>query len=479
MSARAVTGSAIGAEPTAKSSSGEVVVRHKQVIVLEFNELSPELLDEFMAAGDLPGFKKFYDESAVYVTDADASQPNLEPWIQWPTVHLGVSHREHGIRHLGDEDPLHQPVGELLSAAGRRVGICGSMNVPHRSIDGFSIPDPWNEKGETLPPELAPFHRTVSRMVQESSRGEGSVASAELPAFARLMIRHGLRPVTVWKMLRQLAQERREPALRWRRASVLDLLQYDLFRNLVRGQNPEFATFFSNSTAHYQHYYWRHMKPEAFQSPPDEKDHASLREAVRFGYRSMDAMVQRFMSDFPEALLVLCTALSQEAWTDSTKMTYRPHDVMRLLDYAGLPKGSVSVQPIMAEEFVLRFESEADAARGLAQLTALRVGGVQLLDFVNEGTYLVGGCAINDSDASGRLIEKEGSTDSLEFGDLFYPIHSVRSGRHNPHGALWWRTMQHTVAPDTVPLTAIAPTILSLLDVPAPPHVAGVPLALE
>ena len=63
-----------------------------KVLQVEFNELSPQLLAEFMAAGTLPNFRRFYETSQVFTTDAHAEPPNLEPWIQWPTVHLGVSH---------------------------------------------------------------------------------------------------------------------------------------------------------------------------------------------------------------------------------------------------------------------------------------------------------------------------------------------------------------------------------------------------
>ena len=72
-----------------------------KVLQVEFNELSPQLLADFMAAGQLPNFRRFYETSQVFTTDANAEPPNLEPWIQWPTVHLGVSHLEHGLRHLG------------------------------------------------------------------------------------------------------------------------------------------------------------------------------------------------------------------------------------------------------------------------------------------------------------------------------------------------------------------------------------------
>jgi len=76
------------------------------MIVLEFNELSPALMETFIDQGYLPNFKRLRDESSVFTTDAEEVAPNLDPWIQWVTVHSGLSYDEHGIFHLGDGDKL-------------------------------------------------------------------------------------------------------------------------------------------------------------------------------------------------------------------------------------------------------------------------------------------------------------------------------------------------------------------------------------
>ena len=74
----------------------------RPVLMLEFNELSPELMHRFITEGHLPNFKRLSDESLVYVTDAQEAQEVLEPWIQWVTVHTGLSYEEHGVFLLGD-----------------------------------------------------------------------------------------------------------------------------------------------------------------------------------------------------------------------------------------------------------------------------------------------------------------------------------------------------------------------------------------
>jgi hypothetical protein len=455
-----------------------------KVLQVEFNELSPQLLVHFMQAGQLPNFRRFYESSHVFTTNARAEPPNLEPWIQWPTVHLGVSHLEHGLRHLGDirdvtldEQFPFLPVGQLASDAGVRVGVFGSMNVPYGELSGFYVPDPWNTAARPHPDSLAPYLRTVGAMVRDSSRTDGTTPDAGLLPFGAFLVRHGLTPATVSVLARQLLSERRDRGVRWRRASALDWIQYDVFRHYAARERVDFATFFSNSTAHYQHYFWRHMSPEAFDVSPEASDHPSYTEAVLFGYRSMDRILGRMLRDYPDATLVLCTALSQKPWTDATKQTYRPRDWQPLLRLAGL-SGDVDIQTIMAEEFVLRFPTEEAAVRAQAAFGDLRLGEQPLMRFTREGNTLLGGCDVTFSGATDRLITGAADGGERLMGDIFAPIHTVRSGRHSAEGALWFRTGVHVVHDDPVELEDIAPTVLDLLGVKRPDHMVGAALPI-
>ena len=63
----------------------------RPMIMLEFNELSPALMDQFIAAGKLPNFAALKQQSQVFITEAEEIAPNLEPWIQWVTVQTGLS----------------------------------------------------------------------------------------------------------------------------------------------------------------------------------------------------------------------------------------------------------------------------------------------------------------------------------------------------------------------------------------------------
>jgi len=444
------------------------------MIVLEFNELCPDLITEFMARGLLPGFRALYERSTVFTTDAGEAPPNLEPWIQWPTVHSGMIYREHGIFDLGDGYKLREKsVAALLSDAGIPVGVFGSMNVNYSELNGYFIPDPWHKVGRAMPASLQPFYGVISRQVQESSR-ENAFSSVDMGRFGWFMLQHGLTGGTIAAIVSQLISERLDPGVRWRRASLLDDVQYDLFRYLNARHGVRFATFFSNSTAHYQHYYWRNMRPEIFALAPPAGEHASLAGAIQYGYESMDRQIRCAMADYPDATIVLCTALSQRAWTDTTKCTFRPRNFEALLSFAGIDSGSVTVKPVMAEQFHMVFRCAEDCRRAETALRDLRLDDRALLTVRREDEKtLFGGCDVIDARLADGTVTRGRDSETMRFSELFYMIHTMRSGYHDPRGLLWIGDGRHEIVAESVSIVDIAPTILKAFGVPKPAHMHG------
>lgn len=440
----------------------------QRTIQIEFNELSPALIDEFIEAGELPNFRVLRDMSEVFVTDASA-EVSLNPWVQWPTLHVGIDDSEHGIRDLGEADRVRgRGVARELAAAGFKVGVFGSMNVDYGPLDSFVVPDPWNPDSTPHPAALRAFTEFVNSAVQENSADRLDKRAA-VPFLAYLGT-HGLTRRTAVAVARQLLDERRDPGLKWRRSLVLDSMSYDVFRHLMRRYDVAYATFFSNSTAHFQHYFWRNFRPEAFSVPPPPEDHPSLSDAVLIGYRNYDRLLGRFLRDFPNERLVFATALSQEPW-DTTWCTYRPHDFGRLLDVVGIDKSRTTAEPVMADEFFLSFADQRAGDEALQRLNDSRIGGEPLFRIEQHEPLRVKlCCAVNDWYAAGDAVVTLPGGKEQRFDALFYRIHSLRSGVHHPDGCFWVQSSAPRRFDEKIPLTAVAPTVLRLFGVDPPSY---------
>lgn len=435
----------------------------RTLILIEFNEISSKLVQRFMLSGDLPTFRAFYEASTIYTTHAGDAP--LEPWIQWPSIHSGVSYSQHGVRYLGDGSACPYPgVATLLSEAGIRVGIFGSINCNYGRLNGYYIPDPWANASLVHPRTLRPYHDFVAKSVQESSK-EGGIPLSAL-RFVAFMLRHGLRLKTAKAIVSQLVREFRSPGTKWKRVAILDRLQYDAFRHLNRQLRVEFATFFSNSTAHLQHYYWRNMDPSGFRVPMSPSDDPSTRDAIRFGYQAMDQLLHDIIQDNPEALLVLCSGFSQQPWFETTKCTYRPRDFATFLQFAGITQ--VDLRPVMAECFRIEHRTNAEAQHTADALRRLTVSNEPIMAVDLRDRTVYSGCDLYDADDD--IYEKTVTSVNgrRRFGDLFYRITTMNSGQHHPEGLLWVRNGTHLVVDRLIPLTAIAPMLLQHFGVPSP-----------
>lgn len=456
-----------------------------RLILAEFNELSPVLMDKFIAAGKLPNFERLRRESEAYLTAAGEEQDDLEPWIQWVTVHSGLTYSEHGIRDLGDGYKLDRKnVWDLLSDAGKRVWVCGSMNVNYETpINGRVLPDPWMTKVKPYPEdEFAPYYRFVSANVQEYTREDTPMGRSDQLAFLKFMVRRGLSPATVTTIIRQLAEERKADA-HWKRAVILDKLQYDVFRSYWKRDQPDFATFFLNSTAHFQHVYWRNMEPEHFKVKPDPGEQEVYEDAILFGYEQMDEIVGKLLGlAGSDTTIMFTTALSQQPCLtyeeQGGKTIYRPTDFDGFLEAVGIQDPG-KASPVMAEEFHLEFSSEEAASRAESVLSGVRYNGQEAIGVNREGRNLFCGCRVwQQLEPDEVLTLSDGRT--VPFFDLFYQVDLIKSGMHHPDGMLWIRGpgRQPGERPEKVALNRVAPSILDMYGVEAPDYMRGEPLAV-
>jgi hypothetical protein len=465
------------------TTTGDKMGAARSVMLLEFNELSPQLMERFIAKGYLPNFKRLRDESEVYVTQAAETGWDLNPWVQWVTVHSGLNYADHGITELDEGGKLKaKRVWDVVSDAGQPVCICGSMNVAyHNPIHGVIIPDPWTTKFAPYPGALLPFFRFVQQNVLDHTSSRVGLKRADYLNFFTFMMRHGLSAMTLKALGLQLRQERTDN-VRWKRAALLDKLQFDVFRWYYRKVKPRFSTFFSNSTAHYQHYYWREMDPQQFKIQPTPEQRATYQDAILFGYQEMDKLIARLLAlAGPDTVVLFATAISQQpclTYEDQGgKVLYRPREYSRLLDFAEVTE-AYTVAPVMAEVFNLHMQSGDEAIQAELKLRRLRVVGQPAMHLERKDAVISVKCNVHHALPAGTLITAEGGHSTIPFFDLFYQMEGIKSGMHHSDGMFWIRTPEkrHHLHPDKVPLASLAPTILRLLSLPCPAHMKAAPL---
>jgi hypothetical protein len=443
-----------------------------RVILIEYNELCPPLLDRWMAAGDLPNFKKFYDSSDVFITEADDSgEMILEPWIQWYSIHTGVPYRDHHVFHLTDGARAdHADVWRILHASGKQVWNCGSMNCRGFSFPGSAfLPDPWSTTEQAYPPEIEKARRFISHNVQQYTNSEAAQKWRTAAEFVTFMASHGLRPTTTSAILQQIASEYyKKGATRWRRAALLDKMQFDLFKYYYRHLRPDFSSFFVNSTAHLQHAYWRHMEPELFAVRPTAEEVALYKNAIFYGYQEMDWLLGQFLT-LSEAgtRLILATGFSQQPWPHDDEFFgegvcyYKPRDPHVLLSNVGIYPNKLL--PLMTPRYIAHFDDATAVEAAKEKLATITFKGQQLIGVTSsEPETLVFGNKIRYQVPNGSRVEVKDTARSVDFYDWFYKVEEMRSTEHHPDGYLWVRNGKHRRHQDKVSILDILPTVLGM-----------------
>ncbi len=453
-----------------------------KVLLIEFNELCPALMDKWIEADVLPNFKKLKDESHTFITEPDVVRPDeLEPWIQWFSMHTGQPYEKHGVFDLTDGPKSDEvDIWTYLESNGKKVGSFGSMNVKGFDFDGgFYVPDPWCTSERPAPSEYRPFHKIVSHMVREYTNESAQISLNDYVRFAWFLVTHGMRFRTVYSLAKQLISEKTSKLDQyWKRATSLDEIQIDIFRHAYKKFNPDFTTYFSNSTAHLQHSYWRHMSPEEYEIQPDQNAIDTYEGAIQHGYERMDWQIGELMKSVDEETTVIfATALSQQPFLKAEsyggQLFYRPFDFANLLKDLGVEFDSG--QPTMTHQFMIDFGNVDEAKAAIERFSDFTLDGTPIfgmhLNDSQEAVYM--GCQLRDLIDQDAVIQDRRSNHSVPFYKYFYKIDGMKSGCHHPDGILWVRSGTPHVHEEKASILDVFPTVTTLCGVPAKADMAG------
>ncbi len=425
-----------------------------KVIVLELNELNFKAVEHYAAKGALPHFAKFLKRHGYCETTSETNYEELEPWIQWVTVHTGLTFAEHGIFRLGDVIGSDTPqIWERMEQEMQlTVGAVSPMNAANRALrPAFFIPDPWTPttaSGSWLTRRLS---AAIAQAVNDNARGvmTGSTFLVLLLGLARFA---RARHLGAYISLGVGALKRP-----WNRASFLDLFLSDVFAGLTKKAQPHFSTLFLNGAAHLQHHYM-------FNSPACTNGQANPTwyvnenvDPVGHIYGVYDRILGSMQTALPDYRILIVTALHQDPHT-------APEFYWRLRDHASflqsLGARFKDVQPRMSRDFVVRFACREDLEHTADLLLGARIG--------NEPAFSV---EKREDDIFVELVFSREITEamSLRSGDLAVEnlrrhvvFVALKNGHHSPIGYFSDSGRAQKELPRTIPLMRVYDEIMGI-----------------
>ena len=104
---------------------------HKKLLILELNEFDINFFFYGAKKYNFPSIKEFFKDKKKLETFTNDKEEgfNLDPWVQWVSIHTGKSSKKHKIFRLGQSiDKKIKQIWEILSKDRIRSTIWGLFN---------------------------------------------------------------------------------------------------------------------------------------------------------------------------------------------------------------------------------------------------------------------------------------------------------------------------------------------------------------
>lgn len=226
------------------------------------------------------------------------------------------------------------------------------------------------------------------------------------------------------------------------------------------------------------------MDPESFLDRPNTEDQTAYGNAVRFGYENMDKIVGKILRlAGDDTAIVFLSALSQQPCLKyesiGGKRFYKPIDIAGTLAAIGLDTLDCEAEPVMSEQFHLRFRSLDAAHAAMEKLTFANVEGMPAFSSSLDGSNIMTGCAVIRELPPDTVLHCK-DRDVL-FNSIFYLVDLRKSGMHHRDGMAWFRlpNRNQRICETPVPLEDLAPTMLAVMGLSAPEHMPGRALPID
>ena len=424
-----------------------------RTISLELNELNFHYVKSYVDNGKLRNFATLFERCDVVTTVAESGYPNLEPWIQWPTVYSGLSYQEHGIFRLGDVvNSQHKQVWEVLESQGFRVGAVSPMNAANRcEAADFFLPDPWTNTKITANERVTALFNVVSSVVNSNATEPVSFIKV-----GRKLLPLALPFISIKSLPQYVRILLKAIRYNWAKAAFLDRLLADLFVGLVVKNDTEFASLFLNAGAHIQHHHtYDSAAYSGKRSNPTWYSPAAGRgvDPLLFIYDTYDAILGEILA-LEDTRVILITGLSQIP-NERDHYQYRPIDFNRFLGLVDVRNGKCEAR--MSRDFLLSFDGRDSAELAIKSLALVSVAGRPFFSVEDRGTSLF--CQVSYFGPPDGLRSIDVGGKKVDFSSELALV-SIENAIHQTTGYFVDSGVSRGTLPAEIPLTGVFSRLL-------------------
>lgn len=399
----------------------------KKLSLIELNEINFDIVKQYLDdyPGQFKGFEKLINFMAL-TTSSEEKYKEIEPWIQWASVHTAQKYEKHQIFRLGDiVNYKGEQIFEKIEKNGYRVGCVSPMNAANKLKNpAYFIPDPWtNTKSDSSLTSKA-LHEALRQAVNDNSVGKIELSTYALLAWT-LIAKTQLKN---WITYLRLFKHRKK---RWNKALFLDLLLSDVFINLKNKNQEDFSCLFLNAFAHVQHHYFlnsgMYKGNLRNQSSYISRDDDPILDAIKIYDRIISNLLNTFHQDF-----IFATGLRQVPVRKQV-VYYRLKNHKNFLSAIGV--NNFEVEPRMTRDFLVKFDNFDDLEEAEQLLSKINFKNTLIFSEIErrKNSLFVTLTYSNPLSAGDKIKPKE---KSLKLSDEFVFV-AVKNGHHDALGYVY------------------------------------------
>ena len=239
----------------------------KKLLIIELNEFDFKFFLYGAKKYNFPFIKKFFLRRKKIITfTKDKNEGfNLDPWVQWISVHTGKKSKEHKVYRLGQRlNKSKKQIWESLSKKKIKSTIWGAFNSTLNKKDHIDLffPDPWSFKEKAFPDSFNSF-LTLPRYYAKNypSINKFKIIFYAIKFLYKIIFSRSI--FSIIKLFPGLLKIFFKFKLRsFNLYFFLDLISLMILKKNLKEKKSNLAIIALNSFAHYQHNYWDTKKYE-------------------------------------------------------------------------------------------------------------------------------------------------------------------------------------------------------------------------
>jgi len=401
------------------------------MLIIELNEFCPKYLAENAEKLNLENIKKIlkFNHSST-ISPEKKEFEGLDPWVQWVSIHNGISFAKHGIKNLGqnNKDSIEQIWNSLSYKKNITWIVHGAINSRKGSDKGCIsyFPDPWSSEEKASSRELNDLLE-LPRYISKNylSLNYFIVLKKSIKTFRFFIRRKNLN--LLYKTLLKLFQSIINPGINIHTlTSILDYVLVLYFVKEKNNANPNLSIIFLNHIAHLQHHFWIESQ--------------NIHPQMIHGMRLCDEIIKLLLNSVKDKneKILLINALKQKRSDKNGIQVYRQKNPLFLLNILGIK--NVTVEQNMTNDGTLIFKSISETKKAFDILKKCHLNTGEKLFRVETVAIKKIFIKLNLNHLISKDVLIISGKKSIPFYDLFKNL--SRTGSHIPQGDIFSKNMQ-------------------------------------